>query len=113
MQTDLDQDLTLVLCSQAYPVNYILQLKLWCFHKALMHGLRYILLVSLVVGKTKFTRNTRNYTRNGQDTFYNEKLGPKLTKNQKHFKFTLLALATIFFFPFKFLKDYCHVLTQV
>ena len=38
LQTDLDQDLTLVWCSQAYSVNYLLQLKLWCFHKVLMHG---------------------------------------------------------------------------
>ena len=53
MQTELDQDLTLVWCSHAYPVNYVLQLKLLCFHKVLIHGLRYILLAFLVVGKTK------------------------------------------------------------
>ena len=115
-----------------------------------MHGLRYILLVFLVVGKTKFKKN--DYTRDGQGTFYNEKLGPKLTKNQKHCQFTLLTLARklklmTFFskwenrfiyqvkekinlflwkwvanknlqpgdgkkFFFKFLKEYCHVLTQ-
>ena len=34
-----------------------------------------------------------DYTRNGQGTFYNEKVGPKLTINQKHCKFALLALA--------------------
>ena len=56
-----------------------------------MHGFRYILLVFLVAAKTKFKKN--DYARNDQGTFYNEKLGPKLTKNQKHCKFTLLALA--------------------
>ena len=56
-----------------------------------MQGLRYILLVFLVVGKTKFLKNY--YTSDGLGTFYNEKLGPKLTKNQNHCKFTLLTLA--------------------
>ena len=67
MQTDLDQDLTLVWLSQAYLVNYVLQLKLSCFHKLLMHGLRYILLIFLVVEKTKFLKN--GCKRNGQGTF--------------------------------------------
>ena len=151
MQIDFDQDLTLVWCSQTYLVNYVLPLKLWYFYKTLMYELRYILLVFLEVGKTKFWQN--DYTRNGQGTFYNEKLGPKLAQNQKRCKFTPLALATklnlmifsssrenihlleqakkcIYFcgsewrkkngnlearknFFFKFLKGYCHVLTQV